>query len=438
MASNPSFDDVRGKQLLVGLSGGADSVALLCMLCEAREALNLRITAAHLHHGIRGTDADMDAQFCRSLCRRLNVAYIEGHADIPRIAREQQLGLETAARNERRRFLQECMNQCDADYIALAHHMDDQAETVLMHLLRGAGSAGVCGMRRFSGSIYRPLLGISRSELRKYLEGRGISWREDASNAISDNPRNALRLHVLPEIEKSYPRAAEAIARHAEIAQIENDCLERLADEFLKAHLERGPFGLRIRLDSFDEAILRRAIRRACPAELNADKLAELAALCRQPRGKTEISGEIFAEKTPSALYLLRKKALLPAAVPLALPGETILPGICRITAEFGNFAIEPENPDVEVLDADALTGAMLRTRRAGDRFHPLGSPGDRLLSDVLTDKKIDRPLRDAMPLIAVGSRVLWTGGAGIAHEGRIHNETRRMVRISLYKHTGE
>lgn len=436
------FDDVRGKHLLVALSGGADSVALLYMLCEQREALGLRISAAHLHHGIRGSAADGDAQFCRELCGRLNVAYIEGFADIPGIARAQGLGLETAARNERHAFLQRCMEQSGAELIALAHHMDDQAETVLMHLLRGAGVSGVCGMRRMSGVYYRPLLGLRKAGLMQYLAEKRIGWREDATNAVSDNPRNALRLHVLPEIEKSYPRAAEAIARFARLAQTEDDYIERIADDFLSRRLERGPYGLRLLLEGCDpsaeEAVLRRALRRICPKETGAAKLDGLIALCRENRGKLEISGECFAEKTPSALYLLRKSPSLPAAVPLQIPGETTLPGVCRITAEIGNFEPEPDNENVEVLDADALKSALLRTRRTGDRFHPLGSPGERLLSDVLTDKKLDRPLRDVLPLIACGNRILWTGGAGIAHEARIQNQTMRRVRITLYKHTGE
>lgn len=443
MASGLQFEDVRGKHLLVGLSGGADSVALLRMLWEEREALSLRLTAAHLNHGIRGPEAEQDARFCRKLCSELNVDYIEGRADVPRLAAEQSIGLETAARNERHSFLRKCREACGADYIALAHHMDDQAETVLMHLLRGAGTTGVSGMRRFSGCCYRPLLDVRKAFLMQYLEERRISWREDASNGISDNPRNALRLHVLPEIEKSYPRAIEAIARHAAIARLEDDFLDNLTADFLKRHLTRGPFGLRIDLEGWNpsqEALLRRAIRRVCPEELSAAKLAELIALSERPRGKTELSGAHFAEKTPSALYFLPKQSTLPAALPLAVPGKTTLSGVCHVLAEMGDFPIEPDNPQVEIMDADALEGAMLRTRRQGDRFRHLGSGGDSLLSDVLTDRKIDRPLRDALPLIAVGSRVLWCLGAGISREARIHQETTRRVRITiqLYKHTDE
>ena len=164
------FDDVRGEHLLIALSGGADSVALTCLLAQSREKYALRLTAAHLNHGIRGADADADAALCRKLCDRLGIGLIEGHADVPRIARETGQGLEAAAREARYRFLREARLRCGANRIVLAHHLDDQAETVLMHLLRGTGPEGVCGMARVSGELYRPLLEVRKAALVQYLE----------------------------------------------------------------------------------------------------------------------------------------------------------------------------------------------------------------------------------------------------------------------------
>ncbi len=442
MASVPisqiRFDDVRGKHVLIALSGGADSVALACLLARSRDACALRLTAAHLHHGIRGADADADAALCRQLCQNLGIELIEGRAEVPRLARETGLGLEAAAREARYRFLREAKRRCGADVIALAHHLDDQAETVLMHLLRGAGPEGICGMARLSGDLYRPLLEVRRDALRQFLAGAGISWREDATNGVADNPRNALRLNVLPEIEKSYPSAAEAIARHARIARIESDCLARQTDAFMRDHVRRGPYGWRIDAGGAEEAILRRAIRRICGGELPARKLDEAILLCAKARGRVELPGGAIAERAGDALYLLPRGAERPAPVSLPLPGAATLPGVCRVEVELGDFPIQPGNPRVEVVDAEALRGAVLRTRLDGDRIHPLGAPGDRLLSDFLTDRKIDRPLRDFLPLIAAGSRVLWAGGLGIAEEARIKETTRMRARITLYPITDE
>ena len=432
------FDDVRGEHLLIALSGGADSVALTCLLAQSREKYALRLTAAHLNHGIRGADADADAALCRKLCDRLGIELIEGRADVPRIARGRGQGLEAAAREARYRFLREARLRCGANRIALAHHLDDQAETVLMHLLRGTGPEGVCGMARKSGDLYRPLLEIRKAALMQYLKAEGICWREDATNGVADNPRNALRLNVLPEIEKSYPSAAESIARYARIARIESDCIARQTDSFFAERVERGPWGWRIASGPAEEAVLRRCIRRICGSDLPAQRLDAAVALWELPRGRSELGGGWTAERTNGALYLLPATAQAPAEVPLNPNGTTVLPGVCRVYVEAGEFPIEPENPLVEVVDADALDGAVLRTRQSGDRIHPLGAPGDRLLSDYLIDRRIDRPLRGFLPLIAREGRVLWVGGEGVAEEARITESTRTRVRITLFPITDE
>ena len=433
-----SFDDVRGEHLLIALSGGADSVALACLLARSREECALRLTAAHLNHGIRGADADADAALCRKLCAKLGIELIEGRADVPRIARDSAQGLEAAARKARYRFLREVRLRCGADRIALAHHLDDQAETVLMHLLRGAGPEGVCGMARVSGDLYRPLLEVRKSALVQYLEATGISWREDATNAVADNPRNALRLNVLPEIEKSYPSAAEAIARYARIARIESDCIGRQTDAFMESRAHRGPYGWRIEAANAEEAVLRRCIRRICGSDLPAQRLDAAVSLWQLSRGRAELGGGWTAERTNGALYLLPATAQIPTEVPLNLRGDTVLPGVCRVRMEAGDFPIEADNPLVEVVDAEALEGAVLRTRRSGDRIRPMGASGSQLLSDRLIDRKIDRPLRDWIPLIAIDNRVLWAFGAGLAEEARITASTRARARITLFPITDE
>lgn len=430
---NIRFDDVRSKHLLVALSGGADSVALLKLMCMQRDELNLQLTAAHLHHGIRGPQADEDAAFCRKLCASLEVSSIEERIDVPALAQARGQGLETAAREVRYDFLRRAKQQCGADLIALAHHLNDQAETILMHLLRGAGPEGACGMARISGDLYRPLLETPKAALMQFLEEAGIGWQEDATNQVSDNPRNALRLHVLPEIEKSYPSAAAAIARYGRLTRIESDYLERLTCAFLQKQLERGPYGQRIRLcGGEDEAILRRAIRKIAGRDLAAEKIDAIISLANQTRGKMEISGNLRVEKTPGYLYFLPAQPVYPEAVPLKVPGETLLSGVCRIIAEEGTFPLEENDPCTEVFDARLLRGAVLRTRKNGDRIHPLGAPGEKLLSDYLTDRKIDRPLREFLPLVACESRILWACGVGMSHEARIQPDTLRTVRLRI------
>ena len=223
----PDFEDVRGARLLVALSGGADSTALLAMLAGARKRLELHLAAAHVNHSIRGPESRADAEFCEKLCRELNVDFYLKNVDAPAAADASHEGIETVARRLRYDALREVRAQTRSDWIVLAHHRDDQAETVLMHLLRGCGGHGIGGMDKFSGDLYRPLLNVSKAELESFLLERGMRWREDSTNAVPDTPRNALRLNVLPLLEQSYPQAARAVARYAQIAR----CEDRLLDE---------------------------------------------------------------------------------------------------------------------------------------------------------------------------------------------------------------
>ena len=419
----PDFSAAQNRRLLVALSGGADSVALLCMLCDVRDRLHITLSAAHVDHSIRGEESRADAGYCRELCRKLDIPFYIETIDVP-AARRHSEGLETAARRLRYDALRRIKARAGCDLIALAHHLDDQAETVLMHLLRGCGPDGIKGMETLSGDLYRPLLNTPKSALEAYLNERGIPWRTDSTNSDPFTPRNALRLHGLPALEESYPKAAESIARYAEAAGCENRFLERLTQEFLDNHIERGAYGTRIlRPEEADEAILRRAIRRICSAGLPHFKLKELVALCSIQRGRLDISAALTAERTPGAVYFLPKCSQLPAPVPLPESGT-----ICFGT--LGTLTVQPSQPIPvrgdpfrQALDARALRGAALRTRREGDRIRPLGS-GEKLLSDYFTDRKIDRPLRDFIPLVAIDNRILWVIGAGISEDAKLRPDS--------------
>ena len=214
----PDFSAVRGKHLLVALSGGADSVALLHMLAGQRSGLDITLSAAHVAHCIRGEAGHADAEFCRALCTRLNIPLYVEIVDVPESAARSGEGLETAARRLRYNALRKIRTAVGAELIALAHHRDDQAETVLMHLLRGCGPGGIAGMKVFTDDLYRPLLGIPKSALLEYLRSRSESFCTDLTNYDAFTPRNSLRLHGLPALEESYPQASAAIARYAETA----------------------------------------------------------------------------------------------------------------------------------------------------------------------------------------------------------------------------
>lgn len=406
-----ALHDARGKHVLVALSGGADSVALLLLLCRARDAGMLRVSAAHFEHGIRGEEGRADARFCQNLADRLGVPLAQGRADVPEIAHRTGEGLEACARTLRYRFLRETARIWDADMIALAHHADDQAETVLMHLLRGAGPEGIVGMRRLSGGIYRPLLSVRKAEILDYLRSVGETWREDATNRVPDNPRNALRLRAIPALAQIYPGAVDAIGRYAQAAAMESDFVARAADAFMDAYVKPLPNGHRIDLSQkTDQCLLRRALRKICGPTLKADKLRELACL----ETATDIGNGMRAERHGAYLYVLRPFKR-PDAQLIDVGGVTRLSSICRLTCTNADPIPERTRKLTQVLDKAAIDGAVLRTRCTGDRIAPLGMEGAKSLSDYFTDIKIDPPLRDITPVVARGSEILWVIGYAIS-----------------------
>ena len=412
------FSPLAGRKALLALSGGADSVALLDLL---RRWNGCALAAAHFHHGIRGAEADADADFCRALCANWGIEYFEGKADAPAAAAARRQGLETAARELRYAFLRQIKVQIGADFIVLAHHMDDQAETVLMHLLRGAGTSGAAGMRRQSIDLFRPLLGVRKQALIAHLRENGIPWREDRTNAVADTPRNRLRLNIMPELEALYPGAVPALYRCASLAAEEDAWLEAEAEAWLRAHREALVNGLRLRYEAPPaRVLLRRALRQAAGIALDRGRSEALCELASGSGGALQLSARLRAERTASGLYLLDCAYTPPEPVDLALPGRTELPGICAVTASPWDGPCIRSNGPAQTLDLQALQGAVLRTRRAGDRIRPLGMSGSKLLSDYLTDRRIERPLRETLPLVARGDRILWVVGVGIAAEAAL------------------
>lgn len=236
--------------VLVGLSGGRDSVALLHVLLQQ----GCCVHACHVHHGIRGADADDDADFCRSLCERLGVPFEEHRIDVPALARANRVSLETAARTARRELLAAAAARCGTSCIALAHHADDQAETVLFRLARGAaGYRGMQPVHAAQGILWlRPLLEYTRSDITRYLESLGESWVEDATNAVDDVARNRIRLEVLPALNRALERDVVPILNRSAAQQADTlAALEEALDQlpltdpqgrlYLPALAERSP-----------------------------------------------------------------------------------------------------------------------------------------------------------------------------------------------------
>lgn len=413
-----------GEGVLIAVSGGADSVALVHLLKSVAQEMNLRLCCAHFEHGIRGQASRADAEFVRRLCAGLHIELIMESADVPGLARAWNMGIEQAAREARYAFLRKTMEAKGLSALALGHHMDDQAESVLMHLFRGCGVGGLKGMEKRIGPLARPLLNLRKADLMDYLRETGQSWREDLTNAQLDTPRNFIRHQVIHPVERVYPGVVEAIDRLSTLAGIDEAYLEEQARDLYRARARFFAPGVYFEAQDCPRALLSRMIQRALKDMRLPASAETIWRIMERPKA-LDIQGGGRAQWVGNTLYLTRTGYRPPDEQPLANGAR--LPGIGRMC--MGECPPVPvkENGFVQVLNAGALEGACLRTRRAGDKIVPLGAPGSQLFSDYLTNRKISRPLREVLPLVAKGNQILWAVGVGIAQQAAVRPGDRAL-----------
>lgn len=435
-----------GTRVLVALSGGSDSVALLHLLREMEADGELVVAgAAHLHHGLRGADADADEAFCRALAERLKVPFVSARADIAALAREQKRSIEDAARSARYAFLDRAADEVGADVIATAHTRDDQAETFLLRLLRGAATRGLSAIRPRAGRVIRPVLDVARAELRAFLEARGETFREDATNADVSILRNRIRHDLIPYIQSRFSEAApELLARQAALAREDEELLQPLAIETARRVVlrENGPGGS-IELDAAALAAAPRALgsrvahsvlsRLAVTRAIGADHVDRLLALAANGKEGACISFPGHHAQRRGGVIRLAAGRGTPTKVQnsfafeLSIPGEVHWqPDGWTIRAE--HLASGPNDrqwaakgAEVGVAAASVALPLGIRTRRPGDRFQPLGAPGARKLQDFLVDRKVPRAERDSLPLVVDGrDRIVWVVGHSVGEDFRV------------------
>ncbi len=453
-----------GDVVLVGVSGGPDSVALLHALRVLSSELSIGLCVGHLNHMLRGADADEDARYVRDLAARLGLPFRAESQDVARLASGRRISIEAAARSARYDFYGRAAEAIGASKIALGHHAADQAETVLMRLLRGAGTRALAGIppvrpiRPGGPVVIRPLIGMTRREILRYCEENGLRPRTDASNLTSVYPRNKLRLELIPLLEQGYnPRVVETLARVADLLREDDDLISREATR-RTARMIREESNERVVLDlaamlSEHPAIQRRSIRLATeslgrPAENlefhHVERVIELARRgapgksidlpcgVRARRGYHELALEVppSGGERPKAAFEHR----------LNVPGRTELPEAgMAIEAEVLDVSdredlssmVRQAGKDEAYLDMDAAGGGLVaRSRRSGDRISPLGMAGSKKLKDLFIDEKIPGNLRDRMPVIASGGNVLWVVGVRVSERARITPRTRRALHL--------
>ncbi len=399
---------VGGQSVLCALSGGVDSVVLLHLLLQC----GVRVEAAHVEHGIRGESSRRDCRFVQELCGKWGVPLHVIHLDVPAQAAKEGRGIEETARAMRYDFLWKTREARRLETLATAHHLNDQAETVLMHLIRGASPVGLSGMRERDGALIRPLLPFSRAQIEQYAQENHLPHVEDETNADIAYTRNYIRHELIPCMEKLNPRAVEAIGRAAELARRQSDFVRQEALRALRSRMYGAALadvsdlhpGLR-------SEVIAQYLRAQGTPEFSAADIVRIESLLAGGVGRrVSLGKELFERDTNGVRRVIMEPA---GSGRWALhSGENETP-LGRFTLRTGKV---PKNLNLgkyaQVFDADKIRAPLfVRTRRDGDRLALLGG-GKRKLSDILIDKKVPRALRDSVPLIVMGEEILWAVGA--------------------------
>lgn len=467
-----------GSGVLAGVSGGADSVAMLAVLRELAPRWDLRLSVAHLNHQLR-PEADADEQFVRDLCEHWQLPSHVQRVDVAACARQWGMGIEQAAREARYGFLVQAARQAGASRVAVAHHADDNVETILYRILRGThlrGLAGIPACRALPAEeestgaksvqagngagrelmLVRPMLECTRADIEAFCKDRNVDWRTDSSNADVRYRRNFIRNQLLPDMRSHLNvRVDDALLRLAAAASEADSFLSSRAAEVLaKARQESTVSAILLDCDILwpCESILRSAVIRmameqkgAGLREMDSDRCAELAAMI-DPLGPSavDLPGGWRASRMGRSLRIERCASAQDVvefpSVRVVCPGQTMLPGGGRIVCEVMQFDqacfdahLRHRQPGVEWLDADALIGELsCRCRVAGDDFRPLGNSGTQSVSDFLTNLKLPPGPRTNVRCICDALGIVYLAPLRIDHRVRVTPQTRRVLRISF------
>ncbi|SNB45142.1 tRNA lysidine(34) synthetase TilS [Geobacter sp. DSM 9736] len=445
---------VPGAAIVVAVSGGADSVALLDILSRLPD-YKLRLVIAHLNHHLRGNESDEDEQFVRGLGDRYRVPVETRGVDVAKVARDKGQSLEEAGRKCRYDFFAAVAEKHGASVVAVAHHADDQAETVLMRLLRGSAGTGLCGMLPLSqdGRIVRPLLGVTRREIEEYLSERAIPFRTDSSNADPRFLRNRVRHELLPLLSTYNPAVSKRLTATADALAADEDLLERLAAELLDRHAEVLPGRVLLRAAGVRE-------------EPRGGRLRLYRHALRHLKGDLQRIGYSHLQETDRLLFSPRPH------LSLNLPGVTVEKSYGSVIFTLSDCLTHWEGFDIEIggqglfslkgcgflevtvqVDAPGENGMKssalidlgtapfpwcIRTFRNGDRFIPSGMSGHKKVKDLLMEAKVPRSDRRRVPLLYCGDDLLWVCGIRRSAVAPVTASTRLVAKAMFIPDRGK
>jgi len=437
-----------GDKVLLGVSGGPDSVCLLHILDRCRKEMALSLQIVHINHGIRKGESKREEKFVNGLAHRMGLPIIVKSLDVPTYARRKRLTIEEAARDMRYRVFESLAKKLSAEKIALGHTASDQVETVLMHLLRGSGPQGLSGIspvRKLGNtSIIRPLIEVNREEILDYLRENNLTFCLDSSNRRTEYFRNRIRLKLLPILRENYNKNIDdALLRLSEILKEENAYWERVVERVLDKVVssESG----KILIDSrqflrYNVVVQRRLLYRLFAGIVSLRQIEAIRTLAHKSSQRKRIFlGKRFTVRKEGNFVIFSlapERRLKKFDYPIKVPGKNEIDELnLTLTTRIVDFhAVSHRRADTAYFDIDKinLKELMLRNRREGDRFKPFGLRGTKKLSDFFIDKKIPRHLRERVPLLVDRDDILWVVGIRRADKARITADTKRILEVQV------
>jgi len=449
-----------GDRVLVALSGGPDSVCLLHLLVRLQATWQLDLHAVHVHHGLRAS-ADEDAAFCQRLAQQLAIPFTLCRVDVPAAVAATGESVQEAARRLRYQELEAAAAQLGAGCVAVGHHRNDQAETVLMNLLRGAGLRGLRGMLPRQGLVVRPLLDIARADIEAYCREQGLEPLRDPSNEQLTYLRNRIRHELLPLLAREYnPQIVDHLVHLADIVREEYALLATRTAELLNQHAQPADNGWELALPGLlgltkaDQRRLVRGLYRRLlepEGELGYGHVQAVLDLASEGKvhSRLELPGEVVVSKTYHALTFQRRGRPRDAEAgavryeyQLPVPGAVYIKEM-DVTLSTSVYERAPASTTVETsclvqrayFDYNKLELPLtVRNRRPGDRFQPMGMQGTKKIKDFFIDEKVPQHLRERIPIVLTGETILWVAGYRVSEAARITPETRQVLEITMVK----
>lgn len=437
---------IQSEKVILGVSGGADSIAMLYALNELID-YGLELIVAHLNHGIRGDEAKGDAEFVKETAKSLRLTFVYGEVDTLSFKEKSQLSLEDAARTLRYKFFNQVMNKHYATKIATAHTLDDQAETVLMRLLRGSGSRGLSGIPPVSNSIVRPLIDTSRSEIEEYLRSKGVEWVEDSTNESPEFLRNRIRQDLLVELESYNPQIKETLSRTAEILRSEEEFIRREAlkhfDDIFNPNKSKLIGDLK-HYRSVEKplrfSLLRLTIEKLNSGLKNISSIHIISAddflLSETASGEVELPQGTVIVKGYDTFLVTRKSELeLEFSYSIQSPGKWSFPEFSVSIEYIKTDELDENDESVAYLDPETVSFPIeVRNFKPGDRFSPLGMTTSKKLQDYFTDIKLPKFLRSKVPIFISKDEIMWLGGIRLDNRFKVTDKKKEVLVIKLIR----